>query len=38
MKPRTLALLKEVQAIANAVIAKQLAISLEDADEVRAIL
>ena len=38
MKPETLAMLKEMKATANAVIAKQLAISVEDADEVRACL
>ena len=38
MKPETLAMLKQMKATANAVIAKQLAISVEDADEVRAVL
>ena len=38
MNPETLALLKQMKATASAVIAKQLGISVEDADEVRAVL
>lgn len=38
MKPKTMALLKQMKAIANEVIAKQLSISVKDADMVRAVL
>ena len=38
MKPETVALLTQMKATASAVIAKQLGISTEDADEVRAVL
>ena len=38
MKPKTLALLREMKTFANEVIAKQLSIDLESADMVRAVL